>query len=154
MNYYSDGKMKQKVTKEKVRIAIESLKEIGKKPTIDRIRQITGGGNPLIMRFKNEIENEIFTLESKPESIEHKKLVLSQKERIIALETQLDEIKMLLKTETENKTRQLERELEKYKAEYVRQKQIIKIQGDVIKRLRERLKMINPQNGGENKILH
>jgi len=146
--------MKQKVTKEKVRVAIESLKEIGEKPSINKIRQITGGGNPLITQFKNEIENEVFSSDAQPELLENKKLVLSQKERIMALEDQLDEIKVLLKTETVNKTKQLERELEKYKAEYVRQKQIVKIQGDVIKRLRERLKMINPQEYGNSKTLH
>jgi len=149
--------MKQKVTKEKVRGAIESLKEIGEKPTIERIRKITGGGNPLIMQFKNEIESEDFNTKSSINSSNEnskKKLSLSQKERIIALENQLQEIQQLLKMSTENRVKLLERELEKYKAEYVRQKQIVKIQGDFIKRLREKLKMTNPQSKGNGRILH
>jgi len=155
--------MKQKVTKEKVKMAIESLKEIGEKPTIAKIRRITGGGNPLIMRFKNEIENEFSFIESSQtltvndstQMTENKKhSTVSQRERILALEEQLHEIQQLLKMGSENKIKLLERELEKYKAEYVRQRQIVKIQSDVIRRLREKLKMINPQDGGENKVLH
>jgi len=159
LNYCSEGKMKQKVTKEKVRVAIESLKSIGEKPTIDRIRRMTGGGNPLIIKFKNEIESENFNTESHLDNInegsQHKKTnQMTQKERIIVLENQLTEIQELLKINTDNKIKSLERELEKYKTEYVKQKQIVKIQGDVIKRLRERLKITNPRSKGNGKILH
>jgi hypothetical protein len=155
--------MRQKVTQEKVRMAIAQLKESGEKPTIDKIRRITGGGNPLIMRFKNEIENDISVIESKNESKTdnaqsgdaYEKMDLTQKERISLLETQLHEIKQLLKMSAEDRIKLLEQELEKYKAGYVRQKQIVKIQGDVIRRLRERLRMITPQDDEENsKIIH
>lgn len=155
--------MKQKVTQEKVRMAIAQLKERGENPTVDKIRRITGGGNPLIMRFKNAIENEISDTESKNESKTdnaqsgnaYEKLDLTQKERVSILEEQLHEIKQLLKMNSEDRIKLLEQELEKYKAGYVRQKQIVKIQGDVIRRLRQRLRMANSQDDEENnKVIH